>query len=157
MSLSAIRDAIEQTLNGVANIGRVHNYLRWNADWSKFLDAFKDTEGRIRGCMFARQSFGNRRDTIGENEGMHVFRFMFIMGLKDADATGIVFDDLLQDVVKDFEADLTLGGTCLTTHPDWGPLAGLVALQIDLIEPRMFGGVLCHYAEGRLEALEANY
>lgn len=157
MSLETIRNNIEATLNGVPNIGKVYNYLRWSSDWSKFLDAFKDTEGRIRGCMFTRQSVGTRRDTIGENEGMHVFRFVFLMGLKDADATGIVFDDLLESIVAAFKADLTLGGACLTTHPDWGPLAGLVALQIDLIEPRMFGGVLCHYAEGRLEALEADY
>ena len=157
MSLETIRNNIEATLNGVPNIGKVYNYLRWSNDWSKFLDAFKDVEGRIRGCMFYLQSNGCRRDTIGENEGMHLFRLIFVMGLKDADATGIVFEDLVMAAVDAFKADLTLGGSCLTTHPDWGPLAGLVALQIDLIEPRMFGGVLCHYAEGRLEALEANY
>jgi hypothetical protein len=76
------------------------------------------------------------------------------MGLSDGDATGETFDDLLTSIEDAFDANSTLGGLCDDINPSWGPMAGLSGIQIELSDDRVLGGVLCHYAELRLCAVE---
>jgi hypothetical protein len=156
MNLPAMREQKKVILAGVPGIGVVHDYNRLAVDFGKMLNLFKDADGRINGCMFAREKTAKRLATIGgaPQEKAHVFLIRAIMGLKDDQATGIIFDELLTAIEEKFEDYYDLNGTCLTTIPDWGPMAGQAGVQIDLIEERMFGNVLCHYAEMRLCALE---
>ena len=155
MSLPQIREQIKAILSGVPGIGVVHDYERLAIDWSKFLERYKDRDERINGCAFAREKWQERQETLGETEIAHVFVFRRIMGMKDDQATGITFDDHLEDMRRAFRNNQTLNGTCLTIDPDWGPMAGAIGLQGDVIEPRMFGNVLCHVAECRLCAIVA--
>jgi len=155
MSLAAIREQIKVIMQSVPGIGIVHDYERWSNDWNKFLDRYKDVDGRINGCTFAREKRPKTQATIGETEKAHIFVIRRIMGLKDSEATGIIFDDhieVLGDAFDDFD---TLNNTCRTINPDWGPMTDAVGLQVEIIEPRMFGGILCHYAELRLCVIEA--
>ncbi len=154
MSLADIREQIKVILSGVPGIGVVHDYERLALDWNKFLERFKDADGHINGCSFAREKWQERQQTMGETETCHIFVFRRVMGLQDDRATGILFDDHLEDFRAAFGGDETLGGTCRTINPDWGPMEGAVGLQGDIIEPRMFGNVLCHLAECRLCAIE---
>jgi hypothetical protein len=154
MSLPQIREQIKVILAGVPGIGVVHDYDRLAIDYNKMLDLFKDADGRINTVMFRREKMA-KRSTITPRELAHIFLIRAIMGLKDAEATGIIFDDLLTAIEQEFDKYEDLNGTCLTTIGlDWGPMAGQAGVQIDLIEERMFGNVLCHYAELRLCALE---
>ena len=159
MSIAAIREQIKTILSGVAGIGVIHDYERWSIDWNKFLDHYKDSDGRINGCAFAREKCVKKQMTMGETEKAHVFVIRRITGLKDSEATGIIFDDHLEILGDAFKCSTSeeesLNGTCRTINPDWGPMADAVGLQIEIIEPRMVGGVLCHYAECRLCVIEA--
>jgi len=155
MSLADIREQIKAILAGVEGIGVVHDYERLANDWNKIIDFYKDPAGRINGCAFAREKWQERQQTIGETEIAHIFAFRRFMALKDDEATGIIFDDHLEDLRVAFRTNKTLNGTCLTIDPDWGPMDGAVGLQGDAIEPRMFGGALCHFAECRLCAIVA--
>jgi len=155
MSLAAIRERIKVILAGVDGIGVVHDYERWSPDWNKYLALYKDADGRINGCAFVREKWQEQQQTIGETETAHVFLFRRIMGLQDERATGIMFDDHLENMRAAFKGHETLDGECRTIDPDWGPMAGAVGLQGDVIEPRMFGNVLCHVAECRLCVIEA--
>jgi len=154
MSLPEIRERIRAALAGVSGMGRIHEYERFAADWPKYLGLFKDSEDRINGCMFHRTASGKRQATLGEKEKFHVFTFRFFRGLQDDQATGVDFDDFIDDVGDAFNDDPSLEGTCLTIDPDWGPMSGLTGLQVDAIENRRFGTVLCHYAECRLCVIE---
>ena len=156
MSLSNIREQIKVILAGVPGIGVVHDYDRLAVDYTKMLDLFKDPDGRINTVMFRREKLEQRSATIGgaPHEKAHIFKLKAVMGLRDAEGSGIVFDDLLQAIVDEFEDYPDLNGACLTTTPDWGSMAGQAGIQIELSEDRMFGNVLCHYAELRLCALE---
>jgi len=156
MSLAAIREKIKAILAGVDGLGVVHDYDRWSNDWNKMLGHYKDAEGRINGCAFAREKWQERQQTMGETETAHIFVFRRIMGLQDDRATGIAFDDHLEDLRAAFRDQETLDGECRTINPDWGPMEGAVGLQGDTIEPRMFGNVLCHVAECRLCVIEAH-
>lgn len=156
MNLPAIREQIKVILAGVPGIGIIHDYHRLALDYGKILELFRDSTGRINACMFAREKMVKRLVTGGEGpqERGHIFLFVCVMGLSDAQATGLIFDALLTAIEEEFEKYDTLHGSCMTTTPGWGPLSGQPGMQIDLIEERMFGNVLCHYAELRLCAVE---
>jgi hypothetical protein len=156
--LADIREQIKVILKGVPNIGAVHDRTRLAVDWNTFINRFKDPEsGRINGIMFYRERMVKRSISLGlgvPKERGHIFLFRAIMGMKDEDETGILFDEHLTDIEEAFEDNYTLNGTCMTTTPGWGPMEGKSEMQIDLIDERMFGNVLCHYAEMRLCAIE---
>lgn len=157
----ALQDIIEQiaaNLASVEGMGIVHQYLRWSSDLDKFLSLFKHTDAdgvqRINGCMIDLVSSLQHKVTLGEKERAHVFLLRGYYSLRDEAASGIEYRQLLERAVNVFDADVTLGDTCLTTIPDWGPMSDSAGLQLMLVEPRMFGGVLCHYSECRLCAIE---
>jgi hypothetical protein len=148
-----IREQIKTKISVVPGIGVVHDFERLAKDWNKLLDFYKDGDGRINGCAFAKEKRVKGYGVSGQPELAYVFKFIRIMGLKDTDATGITFDDHLELLGNAFDGDETLNQTCLTINPDWGPMQNMRGLQIDIIEPRMFSSVLCHYAECRLGVL----
>ena len=157
MSLADIREQIKAVLAGVEGIGVVHDYDRWAADWNKFLNRFKDADDRINVCMFRREKMAKRVITIGQNkERIHVFAVRVILGLSDAQATGILFDELLAAIEKAFDSDPTLAGTCRSLSSEWGPMSGVSGAQIEMSEDRMFANVLCHYGEISLAVVERN-
>ena len=157
MALKDIREQIAAILAAVDGVGVVHQYQRATlGDWGKFLNRFQDSDGRINTVMITRTATAQRKITLGEKELAYVFALRFYYGMKDDDATEHIFQELLEDsreAFNDGDAE-TLNGTCRTTIPDWGPMAGAAGLQINEVDARMFGGVLCHFAECRLCALE---
>jgi len=156
MTESAINAGIKTVLDGVSSIANVHDYVRWSNSWGTFLALFKDTDNdKINGWAFSRKSTATQNVNIGEIEKAHVYVVRGYYGLKDEDASEKTFQGIVEDAQTAFFADETLGGVCDTTRPDWGPMAGAVGLQIDIIEIRKFGTVLCHYFEGRLCAIES--
>jgi len=156
MSYPLIRAQAAAILGAVSGIGVVHEYQRMAATWEKFLDLFKDSNNKINGCVITRTSRVNRQITLGQKEIAHIMALRFYMGLNDADETETTFQALVDAAVDTFQDNdyETLNDTCLTTHPDWGPMNGAVGLQADIIDTRMFGSVLCHFAECKLCALE---
>lgn len=150
MSLADIREQIKTIISGVSGIGIVHDHERLSKEWSKFLNLLKDTDDRINGCMFSLEKRHKRQSTMGEKEIAYIFVFRRLMGMRDAEATGIIFENHIEEMADIFDDYEDLNGTCRTINPDWGEMSEGIGMQIDIIEPRMFGGVLCHYAELRL-------
>lgn len=156
MSYASIRAALADVLEGVSGIGPVHQYDRWAIRWEKTLELFKTDEDLFHAWMISRKAVAQRQATLGEIERAHVLTIRGVYGLKDADATEQTFQDLIEAVINalsDPDND-TLDGTCSTTHPDWGPMNGACGPQVDSIDVRMFGSVLCHIVEMRLCAVE---
>jgi len=151
MSLADIREQIRVILAGVSGIGVGHDYDRWAVDWGKFLNLFREeSTGKINGYMISRKKRITRAVGLNnDNFRTHHIVLRFIMGLKDEDASEIVFQKLIDDVCDALEAKDTLNGTCFTISdvgtgdtPD-----GIAGPQADVIDNRIFGSVLCHYAE----------
>ncbi len=141
MSESAIRTQIYTILSGVNDIGKVYDYERWSADWTTFINIFKTTIGgvdQVRGWEIGRRSCSENMLTLGEVDRPHNFIIRGYMGVSDAAATEKTFNTLIEAIAAAFRTNLTLNGAAFLGH-DY--------LQIELIEARMFGGVLCHYAE----------
>jgi len=156
MSLSTIISKCSTEMAEVSGMGKVYGYERWAAPWTTFLSLFKTTGNKINGWTISRVAAPQRQETLGEKERAHILLFRGVYGLDDSANTEATFQTQIESMVTKFNEDdnENLGGACLTTHPDWGPMSGLVGLQVDKVENRMFGTVLCHYAECRLCAIE---
>jgi hypothetical protein len=66
------------------------------------------------------------------------------MGVDDAAQSEKTFNALVEAAAAAFRSDRTLGGTAL----------GHDFIQVDALDTRSFGGVLCHYAELSLTVYE---
>jgi len=150
MALADIREQIKTTLAGVSGIGVVHDHERFSKEWNKFLALFQDVEGKINGVMFHREKWATQHRTSTEPETAHVFVIRRFMGFNEEQDTGIIFDDHLEAMQTALLEAETLNDNDMTTSPDWGPMAGAVGAQLEVSEFRMFGNVLCHYAELRI-------
>lgn len=153
MSRVSIAAALAAIIGGVSGIGQVHQRDRYSPGWAKIQEHFA-SGGHLNACMISRKTTAKQQRTLGEVEKGHVFVIRMVYGLNDASDSESTFQALIDSVEAAIDADLTLNNTCETTQPDWGPMAGAIGLQIDIIDFRQFGTVLCHYAECRVCACE---
>lgn len=117
----------------VADAGVVHTRERWAREWSAFLALFKDADGKIRGWEISR----GPATPESAPDWIETWRLQHYLGLSDADATELDFQEHLDAVVRAFRDPIT---SVLT----WGAVP--LGLKILVAEQRAFGGVLCHYA-----------
>jgi len=154
MGLVEIRNEIVSLINEIPDIGPVYDYDRYTSNWNKFLDLFTDDQRNIAGWVVSRKSTVSRMITRGEKEKAHVFLIRGYYGLKDSTASEKDFQLKVEAIDAKFDANFDLNGVCDTINPDWGPCANSAGLQIDTVEIREFGSVLCHYTECRLCPVE---
>lgn len=134
MSLSAIRDRIKTILQGVTGIGVVHDYERWDANWTEMLAHYKSS-GVLNGWAITRRGTSEDWDNMPVVERYHNFEISGIYSLSDATASEKTFQNLVDAVAAALRNDQTLGGACIVAGP----------VNVEAVEPRMFGSVLCHY------------
>ncbi len=151
MTESTIRTQIYTVLRSVTDIGVVYDYDRWAADWVTFINLFKTTiDGvdQIRGWEISRKAVieGLLKFDVGskKKKKKHSFVIRGYLGLKDADGTEKIFNSLIEAVASAFRSNETLNSTAWFHD----------GLQAEIIEARMFGGVLCHYCEAILTVHE---
>jgi hypothetical protein len=155
MSESAIRQKIfeivadQQGLTEVScssqAMGMVHLYERWAADWNVFLGYFRDPEtGRIFGSEIRRAARRGQKLSAMEEQITHTFIIKSYLAVQDADQTELLFNQKLEELAARFRHNQTLNGSCDDAS----------ALSVETIDERMFGGVLCHYAESSISATE---
>lgn len=145
MSLSALMLAVQSILVGVTGITPlVYRYEPWAAQASAVRTAFVH-QGRVQAWTISRRSTAERHLATGhENERTYTVILRAYYALANEGQTEGAFQQTLEAVCNAFRLLPGLNGTAATSEP----------LQIDLVEPRVFCEVLCHYAELRLEVLE---
>ncbi|NOY63589.1 MAG: hypothetical protein GXP10_10665 [Gammaproteobacteria bacterium] len=145
-TVAQIRAAIKGVLQSVTGVGPVHDYERYAQDHAGMKALYFDAVSqRINGWFFYRTSSQRLDLDIGEVRALHTWQLTALMGLDDADQSGILFDDSIEAAVNAFRADPTLGGVVLATK-DLERAGGPIGLQVTTIEPVMFANVLCHRA-----------
>jgi len=146
VGLTAIRAEIKTIIESVSGIGIVHEYLRWSAKYDTFLNLFKDDSDKINGCMITRHK--TEEDAVSggrQSERNHNIKIICIYGLKDGDASELYFQDtIIEEICAALRAQKTLNNRT----------AALGVPQVDIVEPRKFGSVLCHYAEITVSVVE---
>ena len=141
---SDLNAAIVAQLGGVTNIGAVHAYSRYIADWPTFLDQFKETVGgveQIRGWFvtLANPAITNEPSAFRQRTRTYRFLITGILGVKDASATESTFIGLVEAVLDALDDETTLGVS--------GVVVGGFSPECRIVELRQFGSVLCHVAE----------
>lgn len=150
MSESAIRSAIESKLLSVTDIGRVHDYVRYAVSDRGFIELFRSSafsgQAHIRGWQIRRQSVSEEALTLGGGsvQRIHVYRIYGYLQINDDKKSEIYFNELVEDVAESFRNDRTLGG--VAQYHEY--------LQVDVVEEREFGDIVCHYVETTLNVTE---
>jgi len=145
MSEAMIRQQIFDILSTVPGVGRVYDYERWTADWSKFLEFFKDSaSGRILGWEISRVAVDAQFLSRIEEEATHRYIIKGYLGVKDSDATEKLFTGIIEAIRAAFRGNVTLNGVAELSTP----------LTAPIIDVRTFGSVLCHYCELHLQVSE---
>ena len=154
MPLSDIRARIKTILETVSGIGVVYEYERFAKDWNKFLDLFKTDDGKINGWMITRRATPSQMDGALLVNRSHRMVLRGIYGLKDDDASELVFQGIIEGIQNAVDAS-TFGAPGRAGVRSIDPaLLGRGPLQVDLVEARQFGNVLCHWAECSLTVEE---
>lgn len=139
----AILDDIAAKLATVTGIGIIHKYERQVADQAKFILLFKDSTGKICGWEITRRSATEHQR--GAYYRHHQMVLKGYMGLQDAAETSIAFQELCDEVCAVFR------GAEPETAAPWyynnGDDETAAPAQVEAINDRMFGSVLCHCAE----------
>ncbi len=147
-SETTYRAAIKSVLQGVTNIGQVHDYTRWMDDWAQLLALYKATIGgvdQLRAWEISLQQV--QQEVIGFEGGgttgtiwvRYTYRIRGYLAVDDSAATEKTFAALVLAVMTALEASTTLQSAVLEREE---PVVSLATM-----EHRMFAGVLCHYAE----------
>lgn len=139
---SAIAADIKTKLEGISGTGIIHAYERQAVDQAKFIALFKDSTGKICGWEITRRAAPE--GYTGPVNRHHQMLIQGYMGLQDAAASATAFQDLC-DTICDLFRD-----TAPATPAGWeyrnGLEPGKTPVQLELIDDRMFGNVLCHHA-----------
>ncbi len=149
MTLTTNRTEIKTVLEGITDIGVVHDYERLTTDWKTYLDKFKPaTKAYIRGWTIRREKTPEEYDELADNFGRRKYRFVIrgFASVDDANASSKTFDDLIETICDTFRP--------LTVNNLNGKAMGSGLIQTEIVEDRMFGSVLCHYCELSLEVEE---
>jgi hypothetical protein len=151
--LAIIAD-IKAKLESIQNIGKVHDYYRWNTDASRFLTLFAYTpsgaDKQIRGWEFTRTSAPEHKE--GAFFRHHRFKLEGYMTLKDDKASDKTFQQLVDNVCEKFR--VAASAPTDTWYYLDGDNPNNSPVQVETIEVRTFGGALCHYAEVTLSVTE---
>lgn len=142
MSDSTLRAQIKNILSGITGVGKVHDYERFTADTAKFLSFFKDgISGKIFGWEITREGVKHERITQ-KIKATHTFVIKGYYGLQDAVGTEKLFNAVI-DLIGQAFINTQIPGSQGHSLP-----------QVSNVGARTFGGVLCHYAEIRLDVSE---
>jgi hypothetical protein len=143
MSDTTLRNSIASMLQEVPGIGIVHKYERWTKDMSQFLTMFQDPASKkIFGWEITRAGIGKIEKITQKFKVPHLYKLKGYYGLQDSAQSEIEFNAIVDGIVLKFISK-QIPGTEMKTWP-----------RAPRIEPRVFGSVLCHYAEMDFEVPE---
>jgi hypothetical protein len=144
-----IRNAVKAKVEGVEGVGMVHGRSRLATNWKKYIERFfYEATGRIQGAEITRTGFSEHRATAFFRH--HKFVIRVFLGFQDEAATEEIFQPLIDEICEVFRTAAP-GAAWIYGDGD-NPEAS--PAQAAVIDERMFGDVLCHYAEIQLSVTE---
>lgn len=147
---SDLAEDIKTKLTAVAGTGIIHTYERQTASPAKFIELFTSS-GKVCGWEITRS--GVTEHKRGANFRHHRFQLKGYLGLQDAGATAVTFQDLVDAICDKLRhADPEAAGA--SWYYKNGDDDTAAAAQVLIINDRMFGNVLCHCAEISLSITE---
>lgn len=147
----AILAALVALIDSASGVENVYGYQRHVADWKALMDLFKVATGvapnqtfRVHGWTVSRSAVEEEWLTNVECIRTHTFKVRGFYGVQDSANTEASFNALLEAIGNTCRADFTASATAEWRDP----------LSFQTIDHRIFGGILCHYAEGTCRVRE---
>ena len=143
MTEATTRADIVTQVESVSNIGVVYDYVRYADTWDKFLELFKTTisgEEVIRGWTITCISFNETQLGYGDPGTVqrdYVYQIRGYFGVDDSTASEKAAMIVAEDVVETLRSSVESGSDA----------EGNLPAALTIFEGRIFGDVLCHYAE----------
>lgn len=145
-STEAIRAAIVARMAAVPRIGVVHPYERYTAKESAFASLYMwqppepGAAKELRGWFIRRVGRRETEETHTSTQVAIDWQIRGYTAIRDAQASEVEMDGLVDAVIASIKADLSLGGLLDGLLPP--PRS--VGAQLMESGPYMFAGVLCH-------------
>ena len=150
-SLTAAREALLKVLSAVPAIGIVHSRERFASSEAEFRKLYQYTlaqaedafgvDPHIRG-WYVRRTATTEVNANGRLLSEHRWLIRGYMAFKDAVASELIFDDLVERIRAAVRVDTTLGLPGLLG----GSIESERGVQVASAGPVMFTGLLCHSA-----------
>lgn len=131
---------------GVPGIGVVHSRERYVREEAKFRELFVPAgiePPQVRGWWVRRVRTTRRSINLANGAVVHEWAIRGYMALNDAQASELVFDDLVEAIAEAVPTDPVIGPLCIP-----GPTTGDATNGIQVADagPVLFCGALCHSA-----------
>lgn len=135
---------IKDRLTPINGIGFLHTYERQSTNIKKFLELFTDqATGIMTGGEITRRAVPEHQR--GAYFRHHQMVLKYYMGLQDEAGSSELFQDRIDDICDVFRAAGQEAATGSWYYGN-GDEADKSAVQVEQINDRMFGNVLCHCA-----------
>lgn len=144
MSETTVRASIKTLVEGVTNVGKVYDLEAFADTWDGFLDRFKTTISSVdmvRGWTISCEAIERQgqiasgvRNTANVNQ--YAYRVRGYQSFDYDTSTEKTFLALALAVMDALDGGIVSGA-----------VFNAELAQLPTYEPRVFGGVLCHYAE----------
>jgi len=151
MSYSTVITQIDIVLKSATGVvaGNVYKYDRLSKNWGEYLSSFKDdTNSVIHGYTITRVNWEEIREANYSNKRTTKWIIRGYYSLGGSGSTETTFQGIIDNIATKFASDPRLNSTVLSVE----------SFNLDILEARTFGDVLCHYAEMSLTTLsQINY
>ena len=150
---ATIANQIAARLATVANIGRVHAFQRYLKSREQIDSEFIDSSlGRHNGWTISRESFPEHEQSCNlKNTRVSHYVLRGFMSVEDAQATELLFQQVIDDVCDAFRPQDNLSETVELIKPIKGRSIGYTWLG------KPDSGIFCHGAELELQVQETYY
>lgn len=142
MSDATLRTAMKTMLLEIPGVGKVYDYERWNNDMAAFIALFLNEDKKIYGWEITRVGVPAIARIGSKYKVTHSYRFKGYYGLQDSAASEKSFNAIVDAVILKFISK-KIAGSELHTVPTVG-----------ILDARLYGSVLCHYAEVNIQVPE---
>ena len=142
MTWDLVLPLLVERLKAVDGIGAIHNYLRLTKFWADFFK-LNVTSQKAHAWEVTRLGMDNQIEALNNQQAAsllyrqsHKVLLIGRMALADAEESELLFQRIVDRVVRSFEADVLLGGKLYIAIPP----------GIESIGHGNYGGVLVHEA-----------
>lgn len=146
MSDTTIRASLKALMESVPGIGVVHDYDRWVSDSEQLVNLFKvnpdDEAAPLHGWEITREGILSIARVSTRVKATYGYVIKGYYAMRDAVESEKLFQMVIDSIVVKF-LDSPIANT--EGHP---------LPSVPKITPYMFAGVLCHYAEVRIQIAE---
>jgi hypothetical protein len=146
--LSEIKNEIKNVLCSVDDVFNVYTDKKHPLDGASFLELFKAEnilgEKMITAWFIYRTNTKEEFFSNKENLRNHKITITGYLGINETGNSGSKFEEIIEDICSAFRGNVNLDGKCLEVLP----------VQVEQIQEKYLGSILCHYAELNLNCRE---